>query len=149
MDSYLSDVMCASREYRSLGWKWNPDLPSIHVYYKILRENKYKEEYERMGNGLFAPIYQILFGEESPCLSPKGQEIVQAYGDLYMTFDGFYIRMSGSTKDPHWLPHFVTNTLLLQEIAYQTYVNHVVSSLHKEKKWSLASFSLINRSLQD
>ena len=36
MDSYLLDVMCASREYPSLSWKWNPDLPSIHVYYKML-----------------------------------------------------------------------------------------------------------------
>jgi hypothetical protein len=46
MSSYLLDVMCASQQYPSLGWKWNPNLSSIHVYYKMLWENKYKEYYE-------------------------------------------------------------------------------------------------------
>ena len=45
MASYLLDVMCVSGEYPSLGWKWNPSLSSIHVYYKMLWENKYKEDY--------------------------------------------------------------------------------------------------------
>ena len=31
MSSYMLDVMCASRKYTSLGWRWKPDLPSIHV----------------------------------------------------------------------------------------------------------------------
>ena len=72
---------------------------------------------------LFSPIYRILFVEEAPCHSPEGQNIVKAYVDWYITSDGVYIRISGSTKAPHWLPHFVPDTLLLQEIAYQTYVN--------------------------
>ena len=54
-----------------------------------------------------------------------------------------YIRMSGSTKAPHWLPYFVPNTLLILEIAYQTYVHGVVASLHKAKKglWPLFPLS--------
>ena len=51
-----------------------------------------------------------------------------------MTSNEVYIRMSHSTKAPHWLPHFVLDTLLLQEIAYQTYVNDVATSLQKNKK---------------
>ena len=39
MYSYLLDVMCASREYISLRWRWNSDLPSIHVYCKMRWEN--------------------------------------------------------------------------------------------------------------
>ena len=34
--SYLMDVMFSSREYLSLGWKWNSSLPSIHVYWKMI-----------------------------------------------------------------------------------------------------------------
>ena len=74
---------------------------SIDVYYKMIWERKYKEDYERICNGLFAPIYQILFGEEAPCLSPEEKNIVQNYGDWYMTTNGVYIRRLGSTKDPH------------------------------------------------
>lgn len=88
MASYLLDFMCSTREYPSLGWKWNPILSPIHVYCKMLQENKYKEYYERICNGLFAPIYQILFGKEVPCLSLEGQTIVQKYGDWYMIPDG-------------------------------------------------------------
>jgi hypothetical protein len=51
ISSYLLDVMCASREYPSLGWRWKLNLPSIHVYCKILWEN------ERICNDLFSPIY--------------------------------------------------------------------------------------------
>ena len=63
MSSYLLDVMYASREYPSLGWTWKFDLPSIHVYCKMLWKNKYKEDYELICNGLLSTIYQVLFGE--------------------------------------------------------------------------------------
>ena len=60
-----------------------------------------------------------------------------------MTPTGVYIRIVGSTKTPHWLPHFVPDSLLLQEIAYQTFINGVASSLHKHKKEIWPQFSLI------
>jgi len=96
----------------------------------MIWENKYKEDYELNCNGLFSTLYHVLFGEEAPCLSLEGQKIVKEYGDWYMTPDGVYIIIVSSTKDLHWLPHFLLDTLLLQEIAYQTYVNGVAASLH-------------------
>ena len=54
-----------------------------------------------------------------------------------------YIRIVGSTKPPHWLPHLVPYFLLLQEISYQTYVNGVVESLHQNKKGLWPPFPLI------
>ena len=59
-----------------------------------------------------------------------------------MTSDGVYIRISGSTKAPHWLPHFVSDTLLLQEISYETYVHGVAGSLHKSKEGHWPPFPL-------
>jgi hypothetical protein len=59
---------------------------------------------------------------------------VKEYGDWYMTPNGVYIKIFGSTKLLHWLPHLVLDSLLLQEISYQTYVNCVVASLHRNKK---------------
>ena len=54
-----------------------------------------------------------------------------------------YIRIAGSTKPPHWLPHFVPDPLLLQEVAYQTFINGVAASLHKHKKGVWPQFLLI------
>ena len=99
----------------------------------MLWENKYKEDYDQICNKVFPILYQVLFGEEAPCISPKGQAIVKEYGDWYMTPIGVYIRIAGSTKPPNWLPHFVPDSLLLQKISYQTFVNGVAASLHRKK----------------
>ena len=106
--------MCASLEFPSLEWKWEPSLPSFHVYCKMLWENKYKEDYDQIFNNFF-PSYETLFREEIPCLSPAGQALVKELEDWYMTPTGVYIRIAGSTKPPHWLTHFVPDSLLLQE----------------------------------
>ena len=62
-----------------------------------------------------------------------------------MTPEGVYIIISDSTKAPHWFPHFVLDTLLLQDIAYQTYVNSVVASLHQKNKGLWPLFPLTTR----
>ena len=142
MSSYLLDVMCANIEYPYLGWRWEPNLLSVHVFCKMLWENKYKDDYEWICNVLFSTLYQVLFGEEAPCLSPKGKKIFKEYGDWYMTPDEVYIIIVGRTKPPHWFPHFVPDTLFLKEIAYQTYVNGVVASLHRKNKGILPLFRL-------
>ena len=77
MSTYLMDVMCASLEFPSLEWKWEPSLPSVHVYCKMLWENKYKEDYDQIYNTLFPTLYETLFGEETPCLSLVGQAMVK------------------------------------------------------------------------
>ena len=69
--------------------------------------------------------------------------MVKELGDWYMTPIGVYIRIAGSTKPPHWLPHFVPNSLLLQEISYQTFINDAVAPLHKHKKGLWPWFLLI------
>ena len=137
------DVMCAILEFPSLEWRWKPSLPSIHVYYKMLWENKYKEDYDQICNKFFPSLYETLFGEEIPCLLLAGQALVKEFGDWYMTPTGVYIRIAGSTKPPHWLPHFVPDALLLQEIAYQNFINGVAASLHKHKKGIEPKFPLI------
>ena len=137
------DVMCANIEFPSLEWKWESNFPSIHVYCKMLWENKYKEDYDQICNNVFPTLYQVLFGEERPCLSPKGQAIVKEYGYWYMTPIRVYIRIAWSTKPPHWLPHFVPDSLLLQEISYQTFLNGVATSLHRNKKGIWPQFPLM------
>ena len=100
MSTYLMDVMCANIEFPSLEWKWEPSLPSVHVYYKMFWENKYKEDYDQICNKFFSTLYQTLFGEETPCLSPAGQEIVKELGDWYMTPARVYIRIVRSFFRP-------------------------------------------------
>ena len=62
-----------------------------------------------------------------------------------MTPVGVYTKIAGSMKPSHWFPHFVPDTMLLQEMAYQTYVNGVVTSLHRKKKGLLPPFPLTTK----
>ena len=137
------DVMCSNLEFPSLEWKWEPSLLSVNVYCKMLWENKYKEDYGQICNKFFPTLYQALFEEETPCLSPEGQAIVKELGDWYMIPVGVYIRIARSTMPPHWLPHFVPESLLLQEIAYQTFINGIDASLQKHKRGLLPLFPLM------
>jgi hypothetical protein len=59
-----------------------------------------------------------------------------------MTTYRVYIRIVGSTKAPHWFPHFVPDTLLLQKISYQIYVNGVDAFVHRRKKSISPTFPL-------
>ena len=72
MSTCLMDVIFANLEFPSLEWKWESSLPSVHVYCKMLWENKYKEDYDQICNKFFPNLYETLFGEETPCLSPVG-----------------------------------------------------------------------------
>lgn len=81
-------------------------------------------------NGLFSTLYQFMFCEEAPCLSPKGHKLVKEYGDCYMTPIRVYVIIVGSTKHLHWLPHFAPDTPSLQEMPYQTCVNGLATSPH-------------------
>ena len=71
--------------------------------------------------------------------------MVKEVGDWYMTLIGVYIRIAGSTKTPHWLPHIVPDSLLLQETSYQTFINGVAASLQKHKKGVWPQFLLITQ----
>ena len=107
MSTYLMDVMCVNIEFPSLEWKWESSLRSVHVYFKMLQENKYKEDYDQICNKVFPTLYQTLFGEETSCLSPTGQAMVKELEDWYMTPIGVYIRITWITKPPRCFPHFV------------------------------------------
>jgi hypothetical protein len=120
----------------------HPLIDSSQCFLKkneVLWDTKYKEDYEVTCNKLFPTMYQVLFGEEAPCLSPEGQNIVKQYRDWYMTPIGVYTKILCNTKPPHWLPHLVPDSLLLQEISYKTYVNGVAASLHRNKKGLFSS----------
>ena len=77
--------------------------------------------------------------------TPAGKAPVKELGDWYVSLTRVYLRIAGSTKPPHWLPHFSPDSLLLQEVAYQIFINGVVASLHKHKKGVWSQFPLITQ----
>jgi hypothetical protein len=64
----------------------------------------------------------------------KAQAIVKRIGDWYLLEYGTYLRIYRATKAPHFLPNFIPDKLVLQEIAYQTIVHGVGATLYRDKK---------------
>jgi hypothetical protein len=45
-----------------------------------------------------------------------------------------YLRIYKATKAPHFLPRFIPDKLVLQEISYQTMIHGVGATLYRDKK---------------
>jgi hypothetical protein len=67
-------------------------------------------------------------------MTDKVQAIVKIIGDWYLLEYGTYLRIYGATKSPHFLPKFILDRLVLQEIAYQTIIHGVGATLYRDKK---------------
>jgi len=64
------------------------------------------------------------------------KEIVamERIGDWFVMENGTYIRVYGATKDPHFLPRFILDKFVLQEVAYQTLMNGTGETLTRDNK---------------
>lgn len=137
MSAYVMDILCAQHTFDKIKWAWNlTDVP-IHVYYDKLWELKYKRNYESICNDLFIPLYHILTDRLAYYMSEEARVIVGSIRDGYVTKDHTYIRIYGATKAPHILPRYVTDHVILLEIAYQTLVHGLRAALVRKKKISM------------
>jgi hypothetical protein len=104
MSTYLMDVMCANLEFPSLEWKWEPSLPSVHVYCKMLWENKYKEYYDQICNKFIS-----CNKEENDCMSyiPYANislMYVMKWSRLYISHAvGIVIKHMENLRKEHWV----------------------------------------------
>jgi hypothetical protein len=120
--------------YPNMGWSWKLTNPPIHIYCKVVWEHKYRTAYHKICYYFLAPLYQFIFDSPTPCMTDKALEIVQKIGYLYLLEHGTYIRVYGATKAPHFLPRFVPNNLVLQEVEYQITIHGVGATLYRDKK---------------
>jgi hypothetical protein len=60
--------------------------------------------------------------------------IIKRINDWYLMGNGTYIRVYGAMKSPYFLPRFVPEKLVLQEVAYQTNIHGVGGMLYQGKK---------------
>jgi hypothetical protein len=61
MASYLLDFICVRNSFVGMNLNWHPLDLVFHVYYNILRENKYKKFYVVICDQFIVPIYFFLF----------------------------------------------------------------------------------------
>jgi hypothetical protein len=52
-------------------------------------------------------------------------DVMSRMGDRYVSSSRAYICISGSSKVPHYLPHYAPYHLILLDVAYQTHVKEL------------------------
>ena len=63
MESYFLDVMCARNIFADMNLIRHVTELSVHVYFSILWENRYKKSYSIICDEFIACIYFILFNK--------------------------------------------------------------------------------------
>jgi hypothetical protein len=81
-----------------------------------------------------APMSTLIFCEPAQCMMEKTIQMISSIGDWYVIGKGTYIRIFGATKAPHLLPKYIPHMLVIQEVAYQTFLNGVGVALALDMK---------------
>ena len=107
--------------FPTMGWKWTLQDPyPIHLSNKQIWESNYIPHFYKIFHVLVLPLNQIIFNKKAPRFSQEAKADLLIVGNKFIEEWFTYIRVFGSTVDPHVLPLYVSNKLLAREIAYQT-----------------------------
>jgi hypothetical protein len=140
MASYLLDVMCTRNVFVSMNMRCHVVDLSVHVYFSMLWENRYKKSYSLIYDEFIACIYFIIFKKECPRLSMVSKKIIAKVGHWYLDKNTTYIRVFRATGAPHLLPAHVPDRLVMGEICYQTILQGYNATLVKDKKWAFIPY---------
>jgi hypothetical protein len=67
-----------------MNLRWHASELSVHVYFYILWENRYKKSYSLIHNQFITCIHLLLFKKEFPRLSNAGKKIISKVGHWYL-----------------------------------------------------------------
>jgi hypothetical protein len=134
MSSYLVNVMCISHQSPKMIWERKPTDAAIHIYCNMLKEKKYRTEYQKIYEHFLDPLYEFIFYTPSPCMTNKEIVFIMWIGDWCLIEHGTYIRVYGAIKSLHLLPQFVLYKLLLQEVVFIRQRNLVESPIFLSSK---------------
>lgn len=80
------------------------------------------------------PLYAIVHNAPPPCISTPAYNLLIDIGDWYLFEEGCDFRIYGCSKPPHIFPHYVTDMMLLLEIAYQNLIDGASHTFNINRK---------------
>jgi hypothetical protein len=131
---FIGHHLCARNVFSRMKLSWHTSELPVHVYFKILWENRYKKSYSLIYDQFIARIHFILFKRECPRLSVVAKKMISKVGHWYLDERDTYIRVFRATRAPHLLPVYVPDRLEVGEICYQTILQGYNATLVKDKK---------------
>lgn len=145
MSSYLLDVVCSRCHFEHWSCNWYTSVAqTIHCHYKVFWDIAYRSMLDVISKKFIIPLYQLLFGEEPPCMSQRAMRTVVTVAHWFPIHEGTIVRVFGTLKAPHALPKFVIDRTLIQEVCYQM-TQGFSKVLNKGKKKPCPPFPLTIR----
>ena len=79
----------------------------MHRHYKVFWYMTYKGMIDVIYESFIASLYQLLFGEEPPCMSKRAMKTMVKVAHWFPIQEGTFIRVFSTHKAPHALHKFV------------------------------------------
>jgi hypothetical protein len=80
MSYFLIDAIFTSIHFPEMNWSWNPNSPSIHVYFSEPWENNFKKYFYEIYNHFVSPLFHIIFFQPLQRLSSQTLETLREIG---------------------------------------------------------------------
>lgn len=94
--SYILDIVCANMTFPTMNWRWIIQEELVDIYYKILWEDPYIQEYAHICQYFPMPLYEAI-----PRMYEMARHVVLLFHDWFMDQDGTYLIIFGETKTLH------------------------------------------------
>jgi hypothetical protein len=101
MASYFLDVMCTRNVFVEMNLILHVAELSVHIYFSVLQENRYKKSYSLICDEFITQIYFIIFKNKFPRLSGTAKKMISNVGHWYLDDHTTYIRVFGATRGLH------------------------------------------------
>lgn len=140
MFAFLLDGICAQYTFLGMYWYWTPHNKFL-VYFqcRVFSKSRFWSAYNRLAEHLFSFIFHMIYEIDPPYMTNQVKESMQDIVDWFTTPEGTYIRCFGCRVSPHFMPQYVTNKVVLQEVAYQL-DKGFSRVLHRRKKYPWPTF---------
>ena len=134
MSSSLIDCILCHQPFPVLQCVWDKDRMPVYAAYKPLGAHLYHSNYREVCEQFLMPLYALIFQKECDCMSEDAMQVIDEYGEYFLTENGMYIRMFGGSKTPFLLPKYATDYIIHKEVVRQVYIDGVGHFLFQYKK---------------
>lgn len=105
MSSYLLDVVCSRCHFEHWSCNWDSSVSQlVHYHYKVFWDTAYRAALDIISKTFIIPLYQLLFGEEPPCMLKRPMRTVVKVAHWFPIDEGTIVSVFGTHKAPHALP---------------------------------------------
>ena len=93
MSSILIDCILCHQPFPGLQCVWERERMPVYAAYKPLGAHLYHSHYREVCEHFLMPLYTLIFRKECNCMSEDAMQMIDEYGDYFLTENGMYIRM--------------------------------------------------------